>query len=406
MLYDNALLARVYLDAWRVTGKPLYRRITEEVLDFLVREMRDPSGGFYSTQDADSEGVEGKFYVWDLNEFESAAAPDGKLLSRYLDVTTHGNWEGHNILNIPKPPEEFCMVEKLSQEELQAKFEAARPRLMSARNRRIHPGRDEKILTDWNGLALRAFADAAAFLGRDDYRAIAEANAEFILKAVWDGTRLLHGFKDGRPRFNGYLDDYANIADGLFSLYELTFEERWLKRAEMLVDHIIDNFWDGENGGFYFTAADHESLISRTKDYFDNATPSGNSVAADVLVRMGRLLGRSDLITKAEQLFASTGTLLGQYPSGFGRMLEAIDFQLGPSREIAVIGADKTAHQFITAYRKRYLPRTVIAAGETGTIALMRDRTKVHGKSAAYICENMTCRQPVTDLAEFESQLA
>jgi hypothetical protein len=328
------------------------------------------------------------------------------LLSRYLDVTAQGNWEGHNILNIPRPPEVFCKLENISPEELQAKFESARTKLVAARNQRIHPGRDEKILTDWNGLTLRAFADAAAFLGRDDYQAIAEANAEFIFTTAWDGTRLLHSFKDGRARFNGYLDDYANVADGLLSLYELTFEEHWLKRAEALADHMIEHFWDAESGGFFFTAADHEALISRTKDYFDNATPSGNSVAADVLVRMGALLGRSDFTTKAGQLFASTGTLLGQYPSGFGRLLEAIDFQLGPSREIAVIGADKSAHQFITAYRKRYLPRTVIAAGEAGTIALMRDRTKVDGNSAAYICENMTCRQPVTGLAEFESQLA
>jgi len=406
MLYDNALLARVYLDAWRVTGSSLYRRITEEVLDFLVREMRDPSGGFYSTQDADSEGVEGKFYVWDLEEFKAAAGPDGELLARYLDVTGHGNWEGHSILNIPRSPDIFCKLEKISQDELQMKFQSARPGLYAAREKRIHPGRDEKILTDWNGLALRAFADAAAYLGRDDYRQIAEANADFIFKTLWDGTRLLHCFKDGRARFNGYLDDYANVADGLLSLYQLTFEERWLKRAESLVDLIVDQFWDSDNGGFFFTASGHEALISRTKDYFDNATPSGNSVAADVLVRLGALLGRSDLTRKAEQLFASTGTVLGQYPSGFGRLLEAIDFHLGPSKEIAVIVATKEGHSFITAYRKRYLPRTVIAAGESGTIALLRDRIALDGKSTAYVCENMTCQRPTTDVAEFENQMA
>jgi len=406
MLYDNALLARVYLNAWRVTGNPLYRRITQEVLDFIVTEMRDPNGGFYSTLDADSEGVEGKFYVWDLDEFKTVAGPDGELLSRFLDVTGHGNWEHHNILNIPRPPEVFCKLETISQAELQSKFEVARPKLLAVRDKRIHPGRDEKILTDWNGLALRGFADAAAFLGRDDYRAIAEANANYILKTVFDGSRLLHSYKDGRARFNGYLDDYANVADGLLSLYELTFEERWLKQSEAFVDHMIRNFWDTDNGGFFFTSGDHESLISRTNDYFDNATPSGNSVAAGVLVRMGALMGRSDLTGKAEQLFASTGAMLGQYPSGFGRLLEAIDFHLGPSREIAVIGADTAAHQFITAYRKRFLPRTVIAAGETGTVELLRGRTRINGNSAAYICENMSCRQPVTELSEFESQLA
>jgi uncharacterized protein YyaL (SSP411 family) len=406
MLYDNALLARVYLDAWRVTSNPLYRRITEEVLDFIVREMRDPNGGFYSTQDADSEGIEGKFYVWDLDEFRAVAGPDGELLARYLDVTGHGNWEEHNILNVPMPPDVFCKLENISEDDLKAKFETARPKLYAAREKRIHPGRDEKILTDWNGLALRAFADAATYLGREDYRQIAESNAEFVFKTLWDGNRLLHNFKDGRARFNAYLDDYANVADGLLSLYQLTFEERWLERAEALADHIIDKFWDSENGGFYFTDIGHEALITRTKDYFDNATPSGNSVAADVLVRLGALLERNDLTEKAKRLFESTGSLLAQYPSGFGRLLEAIDFYLGPSKEVAVVVAGKDADSFITAYRKRYLPRTVIAAGETGTIALLRDRPAIGGKSTAYVCENMTCQRPVTDVGEFENQIA
>jgi uncharacterized protein YyaL (SSP411 family) len=409
MLYDNALLARAYLDAWRVTGNPLYRRITEEVLDFIVREMRDPNGGFYSTQDADSEGVEGKFYVWDLDEFKATAGPDGELLARYLDVTAHGNWEEHNILNVPRPPDVFCKLEKISEDELKSRFDAARPKLYAAREKRIHPGRDEKILTDWNGLALRAFADSAAYLGREDYRKIAESNAEFIFKTLWDGKRLLHSFKDGRARFNAYLDDYSNVADGLLSLYQLTFDEKWLNRCESIVDHIIDKFWDSESGGFYFTDIGHETLITRTKDYFDNATPSGNSVAADVLVRLGALLGRNDLAEKAAKLFASTGGLLAQYPSGFGRLLEAIDFYLGPSKEIAVVGyvpTDNGTQSFITAYRKRFLPRTVIASGEPGTVALLRNRTAIDGKPTAYVCENMTCQRPVTDVGEFENQIA
>jgi uncharacterized protein YyaL (SSP411 family) len=289
---------------------------------------------------------------------------------------------------------------------LKAKFETSRPKLYAAREKRIHPGRDEKILTDWNGLALRAFADAAAYLGREDYRQIAESNAEFVFKTLWDGKRLLHSFKDGRARFNAYLDDYANVADGLLSLYQLTFEEKWLERAEALADHIIDKFWDSENGGFYFTDIGHEALITRTKDYFDNATPSGNSVAADVLVRLGALLERNDLTEKAKRLFESTGALLAQYPSGFGRLLEAIDYYLGPSKEVAVVVVGKDADSFITAYRKRYLPRTVIAAGETGTVALLRDRPAIGGKSTAYVCEDMTCQRPVTDVGEFENQIA
>src|SRR5262249_39849004 len=218
MLYDNALLARAYLDAWRLTGTSLYRRITEEVLDFLVREMRDPSGGFYSTKDADSEGVEGKFYVWTLDEFNSIARSDSELLARFLDVTDHGNWEGHNILNIPRDPEVFCKLEKISEGELWQKFSEARRKLYGEREKRVPPGRDEKILTDWNGLALRAFAEAATFLGRDDYRQIAESVANFVVNSLSNGNQLLHGFKDGRARFNGYLDDYANVSDGMLSL--------------------------------------------------------------------------------------------------------------------------------------------------------------------------------------------
>jgi uncharacterized protein YyaL (SSP411 family) len=401
MLYDNALLARAYLDAYRLTRSPLYRRITEEVLDFLVREMRDANGGFYSTQDADSEGVEGKFYVWDLGEFQQVVgSDDADLLSHYWDVAEHGNWEHRNILNVSRPPDLFCRLEKVSEPELLAKASAARKKLYAVRDKRVHPGRDEKILTDWNGLALRAFADAAAHFGRDDYRRVAEANAEFIFSTMWDGERLRHSFKDGRARFNAYLDDYANVADGLLSLYQLTFDGKWLSRAQSLAEYMVSHFWDTEHGGFFFTASDHESLVARTKDFFDNATPSGNSVAADVLLRLAALLDRSDFREKAEQLFASIANLLVEYPSGFGRMLAALDFHLGPSKEIAVVGPEPAA--LIATFRKHYLPRAVIAAGEDDAIALLRNRPAVAGKATAYVCENLTCKQPVTNVEEFE----
>jgi uncharacterized protein YyaL (SSP411 family) len=391
MLYDNTLLARAYLDAYRVTGKPLYRRITEEVLDFIVREMRDANGGFYSTQDADSEGVEGKFYVWDRDEFDAVVGDDAELLAKYFNVTDYGNWEHHNILNVPRPPELFCKLEQISEPELAAKVAAALPKLYAAREKRVHPGRDEKILTDWNGLALRAFADAAAYLGRDDYRKVAEANAAFIFDKLWDGQRLLHSYKDDRARFNAYLDDYANVADGLLALYQLTLDEQWLRRAESLAEIIVERFGDDTHGGFYFTASGHEELIARTKDFFDNATPSGNSVAADVLLRLAALLGRDDFRKQAEQVLAAVENHLGQYASGFGRMLAAVDFWLGPSAEIVLAGGEEP---FVAAYRKRYLPRTVIA--------LFNDRPLLDGKPTAYVCENLSCKQPVNDVGEFE----
>lgn len=401
MLYDNALLARAYLDAHRVTWKAHYKRITEEILDFIVREMRDPNGGFYSTQDADSEGVEGKFYIWDLDEFESVVGEDAELLARYFNVTDYGNWEHHNILNVPRPPELFCKLEKISEADLEAKVAAALPKLYAAREKRIHPGRDEKILTDWNGLALRAFADAAAYLGRDDYRKVAEANAAFLFSKLWDGQRLLHSFKDGRARFNACLDDYANVADGLLALYQLTFEEQWLRRAETLAEIIVGRFGDAAQGGFYFTATGHEELVARTKDFFDNATPSGNSVAADVLLRLAALLGRKDFRKEAEQVFSAVEGHLGEYASGFGRMLAAVDFAVGPSSEIALVGG---VEPFLSSYRKRYLPRTVIAAG-TGDIALLQERPVLNGEPTAYVCENLSCKQPVNDVTEFEKLL-
>jgi uncharacterized protein YyaL (SSP411 family) len=402
MLYDNALLARAYLDGYRITGKALYKRITEETLDFVVREMRDPSGAFYSTQDADSEGVEGKFYVWSLDEFEKEVGEDSELLAKYFDVTEHGNFEERNILHISREPELFSKLERLSLQELESKVEAAKKKLYAVREKRIKPGRDEKVLTDWNGLMLRAFAEAATYLGRDDYRAVAEANANFILTTLWDGNRLLHSFKDGRARFNAYLDDYANLVDGLFALYELTFDYKWLDHAVRIADRMIEQFWDAENSGFYFTTADHESLITRTKDYFDNATPSGNSVATDVLLRMAAILDRADYREKAERIMAAIGGLLRQYASGFGRMLAGVDFYAGPSKEIAIAGEPD---QFLTALRKQYLPRTVVAAGPAAPIALLQNRPMVDGKPTAYVCENFTCKQPVTDPAAFEKQL-
>ena len=388
MLYDNALLARAYVDAFRATGDQLYRRIAEETLDFVAREMRDPNGAFYSTQDADSEGVEGKFYVWSLDEFRQVVGPDSDTLASYFDVTTHGNWEENNILHVTSPADES----------LQTKVEAAKKKLYAARDKRVKPGRDEKVLTDWNALMLRAFAEAAAYLGRDDYRAVAEANADFILKELWDGNRLLHSYKEGRARFNGYLDDYANLADGLFALYQLTFDYKWIDAAVQVTDRMIDQFWDEDGNGFYFTGKDHESLLTRTKDFFDNATPSGNSVAADVLLKFAAVLDRRNYRDKAENIFLTAAGFLKQYPSGFGRMLAAFDFFVGPSKEIALVGA---AEPFLLALRQRYLPRMVVAAGSDDRIALLRDRPMVNGEPTAYVCENFTCKQPVTDVASF-----
>ena len=402
MLYDNALLARVYVDAHRVTRNSLYKRIATEILDFVAREMRAPNGAFYSTQDADSEGVEGKFYVWSLDEFSSVTGDDAELLAKYFDVTKHGNFEERNILNVSREPELFSKLEGVSLQDLEARVEAAKKKLYARREKRIKPGRDEKILTDWNGLMLRAFAEAAAHFSRDDFRSIAEENARFLLDTMWDGTRLLHSFKDGRARFNAYLDDYANLTDGLFALYELTFDQAWLNAAIQVADRMIDQFWDRDSGGFNFTGNDHESLIARTKDFFDNATPSGNSVAADVLLRLAAVLDRHDYRDKAKDVILAASGLLRQYASGFGRMLAAADFYVGPAKEIAIAGNPAA---FVSSLQKQYLPRTVVAAGNSADIALLQNRPMIDGKPTAYICENYACKQPITDPALLEQQL-
>jgi len=401
MLYDNALLARAYLDAYRSTGNPLYKRITEETLDFVIREMRDPNGGFYSTLDADSEGVEGKFYVWSIAEFRKIVGEDADLLCRYFDVTEHGNFEHQNILNFSRTPDVFSKLEQIPIGSLASKVETAKRKLYPEREKRIRPGRDEKILTDWNGMMLRAFAEAALYLDRSDYRDVATSNAEFLLSTLWDGQRLLHSYKDGRARFNGYLDDYANLADGLSSLYGATFDYRWLDAARTLVDRMIEQFWDSANGGFYFTATNHEALISRTKDSFDNATPAGNSIAADVLLRLAALVDRADYRGYAEQIFQSSLNLVKQYPSGFGRLISAMDFYIGPTKEIAIVGDPS---RFLAVLRTHFLPRSVIAAGADERVPLLKDRHAVNGPTA-YVCENYVCKQPVTTASDFERQL-
>jgi uncharacterized protein len=403
MLYDNALLASVYLDAWRVTGKPLYRRVVEETLDFVARELRDPAGGFYSTLDADSEGVEGRFYVWGLGEFMRVTGDSGPMLARYFDVTEEGNFEGSNILNVPVPTAEFAASENLDPARLGEIVAEARGKLFEHRETRIRPERDEKILTDWNGLMLRAYARAAGALDRADYEAIARENARFLLDRVWDGQRLLHAFKDGRARFNGYLDDYANLADGLLSLYELTFEETWLASALQIAERMRTEFADPAHGGFFFTGSSHETLAARTKEFFDNATPSGNSTAAHVLLRLGLLLDRSEFREQAEEICSNVTAFVARFPTGFGRMLSSIDFLVGPAWELALAGDPAP---FLPLIRTGYHPRLVVAAGSSSRIALLTDRPPVGGRPTAYLCQDSTCQEPTQDPGRLSEMLA
>ncbi|HYU19855.1 MAG TPA: thioredoxin domain-containing protein [Chloroflexota bacterium] len=412
MLYDNAQLARVYLQAYQVTGEPLFRRVVEETLEYVRCEMTDPGGGFYSTQDADSEGEEGKFFVWTPQEIEAVlGGEDARLLCAYFDVTEQGNFEHHTILRVAASVEAVALTLGVDPAGAQAVIERGRRGLFEARERRVKPGRDEKVLTAWNGLMLRTFAEAAAALDRDDYREQANRNAEFVLANLRRDGRLLRTWKDGQAKLNGYLEDYACLADGLLSLYEATFDPRWLAEARSIADVMIEQFADDSAGGFYDTGKDHERLVSRPKDLFDNATPSGNSVAAEALLRLGLLSGQGLYREAAERVLRLLGVIAAQHPAAFGRLLCALDFYLGSPKEIAIVGqpdAADTASLTRTVF-SRYAPNKVVAGCAPNAappdIPLLADRPARNGKATAYVCQNYVCQAPATTPEELARQL-
>ncbi|HEY0320513.1 MAG TPA: thioredoxin domain-containing protein [Pyrinomonadaceae bacterium] len=414
MLYDNALLTRLYLHLYQQTGEDFYRRVAQETLDYVLREMTDESGGFYSTQDADSEGHEGKFFVWTLAEVkEILGEEDGAPFCSFYDITPGGNFEGKSIPNINDSLEEVAKGENVTVEHLREVLERGREKLFEAREQRIKPGRDEKILTAWNGLMLASFAEAGAILEHKDYIEVARRNARFVLENLRRDGLLLRTYKDGQAKLNGYLDDYSFFADGLLMLYEATGELEWLEGAQSIVERMNEEFWDEEQGGFYYTGRSHEELIVRSKDYFDNATPSGNSVAADVLLRLGLLTGNEDYPRKAVTIFRLLRDTIERYPSAFGRLLCALDFYLSSPKEIAIIeGKDSTDTQrLLREVWKRYLPNKVVALSAEGhahaaeLVPLLRARTALDGRATAYVCEHYACQRPVTTPEELAAQL-
>ena len=395
MLYDNAQLIRVYLHAYQVTGDEFYKRIAIDTLEYVRREMLDESGGFYSTQDADSEGEEGKFFVWTPEEIDSILGSDlGPEFRSFYDVTSEGNFEGESILNIKNPAAAAPGFER---------FADARAKLFAEREKRIKPNRDEKVLTAWNGLMLAAFADAAAVLGSDEYLEIARRNAAFIERELQRDGMLLRTWKEGEAKLNGYIEDYANVADGMVVLYQVSGDAEYLVEAKRLADLMITEFWDEDNGGFFFTSNDHEELIVRNKDFYDNATPSGNSVAADVLLRLAKLLGDEKYERFAIAVLRLTASQLRRHPQGFGRALSALEFYLGETKEIVIIG--EKGNELEREIIGRYLPDAVVAMSsntdnDKELIPLLKDREMVDGKATAYVCENFVCQRPVTTVEE------
>ncbi|HEX8975185.1 MAG TPA: thioredoxin domain-containing protein [Solirubrobacteraceae bacterium] len=380
MLYDNALLARAYLHGWQVCGEPRLRRVTEETLDWALREMRGPEGGFCSALDADSEGVEGKFYVWTLGELRTVLGELAPPAIDYFGATEAGNFEGANVLEA-RGPEPDTRAE-------------IRARLYAARTERVRPGLDDKRLTTWNALMISALAEAGAALERTDYLDAAVACADFLLTALRDGDgRLLRTWKDGHGHIEAYLDDHAHLLQALIVLYEATFDARFYREATGLADTLIARFSDPEHGGFFTTAGDAAGW-ARRKDFEDSPVPAGNSAAAYGLLRLARLSGREDYERHAQAALALLTPIAPRHPLAFGHALQALDFALARVREVAIVGP--RAEELLRAARGGYRPHMVLAAG-AGPVPLLQDRGPVDGRAAAYVCEHFSCRAPVTD---------
>jgi uncharacterized protein YyaL (SSP411 family) len=413
MLYDNALLSRLYLHYFQLTADSFAREVTEGILDYVLREMTSAEGGFYSTQDADSEGHEGKFFVWDTSEIRAVLGDkDADLFSKYHDITDGGNFEGKNIPNIPRALAEVAAQIGISEKDLTASLNQSKRKLFEAREQRVKPDRDEKALTAWNGLMLSSFAEAGIALGREDYLQVARNNARFILSNLRSDGFLLRTHKDGIGKYNAYLEDYAFFIDGLVTLYETTGELEWLTEAISLNQRMVDEFWDEQDGGFFFTGKTHENLIVRSKDYFDNATPSGNSVAASVLLRLAILTDNEGYKNLAVSVFQQVADSAQKYPSGFGYALSAIDFLLSKPKEVAIVGTEQVSVKtFLWEAWRQYQPNKVVAARvvgqnqESSLPALLGNRPPIDGKTTAYVCQNYVCQQPLTDLQPFAEQL-
>jgi hypothetical protein len=404
MLYDNALLASAYLHGWLVTGAPRYREVVEETLDYLLREMQLPEGGFASAQDADTLGEEGLTYVWAYDEIVDLLEPDeAELVISSYGVTVAGNFEGSNILYRPREVDDPS-----------GRLASARRTLLAARAKRPQPERDDKALAAWNGLALAAFAEAALQLDRPDYLQAAEEAAGFLLGRLTDAEgRLFRTYRDGTAKINGYLEDYANVANGLLELYEATGELKRLEDARRLALLAVDLFHDERNGGFFFTPADGEELVARRKELDDHPTPSGNSMLAFVLLRLARIYGDEELERLAVSVFRLAYRYLDRAPGAVGHMLCALDLHFAPPREVAVIGpvADPATGALRREALLRYAPATVYAFAEgpgdpaLAAVPLLDGKGLVDGRPAAFVCERFACRAPVTEPAELAAML-
>ena len=415
MLYDNALLGRVYLHTYQVTKTPFYREIVEQTLDYILREMSSSDGAFYSAQDADSEGVEGKFYVWSQDEIRSLLTEqDAAITERFFGVSSEGNFEGENILYVSEDREVLATDFEITVEELSEKLSNIRTVLREARAKRIAPETDDKILIAWNSMMVRTFAEASVVLDRSDYRQAAIQCASFMLTMMREDDRLKRTFRAGRSHLNAYLEDYALLADALLAVYEITFDPQWLEEAQTIARVMIEYFLAVPENLFYDTSYDHEKLIVRPRDVFDNAVPSGNAAAADALLKMSDLIGDEELRTIASKNIESVGELMLRSPQAAGQWLCTLEFLLSTPKEIVVIGmqSNNETKALMHAIYDDYRPTTLVVGAEPGALAnvahlpLFEGREMLDGKSTVYVCENYTCMMPVTSSSALADQLA
>jgi uncharacterized protein YyaL (SSP411 family) len=408
MLYDNALLARLYTYAYSATGHERYGQVAEETLDYLLRDLRSPEGAFYSAQDADSEGVEGKYYVWTPSELEAALGPEpAEVAARRYGVTASGNFEGATILTLASSTEGIARELGITEAEAIQAMEAARTRLLAARARRTAPGTDTKILAGWNGLAICALAEAGAALRRPDYLDVALRAMDFVLTRMRVGGRLVRSFQDGPSDTHGFLEDYAACTEACLALYEAALDVRYLDEATRLADEMIRSFWDGETGGFFDTSAEATSLVVRPRSLFDNPIPSGNSSACMALLRLHAVTGDDVYLDRAETIFRAGGELLARAPLGVPYLLCALDFHLAGAIQVAIVGdpAGADTRSLIEVVHGRYLPNAVLAVGTGDSPALLAGRDPIGGRATAFVCEHFACNLPVTEPEELAAQL-
>ncbi len=414
MLYDNAQLSRLYLHAWQITGEPFYRRISEEIYDYILREMTSPEGGFYSATDADSEGEEGRYFLWTLAEIEAVLGPeDARIAAEYWDITPEGNFEGRSILYVPREESVVATALGLSVDALRERLVAIRAALYAARSGRVPPGLDDKILTAWNGLMLASLAEGARVLGRADYRAAAVRSADFLLGTMLtEEGRLRRTFSGGEARLNGYLEDYACLLDGLLEVYQTTFDERYFLAAQQLAERALVRF-PAADGGYFDTSDDHEALLVRPRSLQDNAAPSGQAMLCRGLLRLTAYTGNPRYEEAARGALNLLAGVMAEVPAAFSESLSAVDMLLHGLAEVAIIGnpAEEATQALLKTVQEPFRPNAIVAlspgdAGPETAVPLLRERTLLDGRPAVYVCRNFTCARPVSAPEEVAELLA